>query len=155
MMFRRYGQMVLALHERHTRLLLAVRSSGKDAWPISQTMKEILSPLPKAWRQSVTFDNGTEFACHYELHDLDIETYFCDTYAPWQKGGIENALGRLRRFLPRKTDLDDLTDQQLAAVLQLYNNTPRKCLDYRSPAEVFWEKVLHFKREFTPLPSQG
>ena len=52
----------------------------------------VLGPLPPPWRQTVTFDNGTEFARHYDLHALNIETFFCDTYAPWQKGGIENAI---------------------------------------------------------------
>ncbi|MYC34711.1 MAG: hypothetical protein F4X64_16230 [Chloroflexi bacterium] len=52
------------------------------------------------WRKSVTFDNGAEFARHYRLHELGMETFFCDTRSPWQKGGVENAIGRLRRGLP-------------------------------------------------------
>ena len=46
-------------------------------------------------RRTVTFDNGTEFAQHYQLHALGMETFFCDTHSPWQKGGVENAIGRL------------------------------------------------------------
>src|SRR5215510_5702466 len=61
--------------------------------------------MPPELRKTVTFDNGTEFARHQELHRLAIKTFFCDPYAPWQKGGIENAIGRMRRFIPRKTDL--------------------------------------------------
>jgi len=155
MLFARYGQAVLFLHERHSRLLIATRLIGKDAVVVAGKIKEILAPLPVAWRQTVTFDNGTEFAFHYELHEIDTETYFCDAYAPWQKGGIENAIGRMRRLLPRKTDLATLSDDHFAKLILLYNNTPRKCLDYRTPAEVFWEKLLHFKCEFTPLPSPG
>ncbi len=149
MCFSKYGQVLLFLHERQTRLLVAVRPPSKEAHEIAQHMKAILAPLPLVWRQTVTFDNGTEFAYHYELHELGTETYFCDAHAPWQKGGIENALGRMRRLLPRKTDLAALTNHQFAQLVQLYNNTPRKCLDYRSPAEVFWEKLLHFKCEST------
>jgi len=155
MLFSKYGQIVLTLHERHTRLLLAIRPTSKDAYPIAQAMKDILAPLPAAWRQTVTFDNGTEFTYHYELHDIGIETYFCDTYAPWQKGGVENAIGRMRRMLPRKTDLASLSDDQFMRLVQIYNNTPRKCLDFRSPAEVFWEKALHFKCEFSSPPARG
>ncbi len=81
MLFKTYGQAVLTLHERHSRLLIAVRPPGKAAEPIAKAMIEILAPLPPAWRQTVTFDNGTEFACHYELHDLNVQTFFCDTYA--------------------------------------------------------------------------
>ena len=149
MLFRTYGQAVLTVHERHSRLLLAVRPPGKAAAPIATALARLLGPLPAPWRQTVTFDNGTEFARHHELHALGLETFFCDPHAPWQQGGVENAIGRLRRGLPRKTDLATLTDTRFTEVVQLYNNTPRKCLDYRTPAEVFWNEVLHFKCEST------
>lgn len=153
MCFSTYGQTLLFLHERHSRLLVAVRPQSKEAPEIVQAMKAILASLPPAWRQTVTFDNGTEFAWHYALHDLGIETYFCDAYAPWQKGGIENAIGRMRRLLPRKTDLATMTDHQFGQLIQRYNNTPRKCLDFRTPAEVFWSELLHFNCESTGMLS--
>lgn len=149
MLFYKYGQAVLTLHERSSRLLIAVRPPGKAAKPIAQAMSDILAKLPPAWRQTVTFDNGTEFSYHYQLHQLGIETFFCDTYAPWQKGGIENAIGRMRRGLPRKTDLTALTEDRFNQLIQAYNNTPRKCLDFHTPAEVFWKDMLHFKCEST------
>ena len=149
MLFRIYGQAILTLHERHSRLLIAVRPPGKSAAPIARAMKKILSPLPPQWRQTVTFDNGTEFAHHYKLHELQIQTFFCDTHSPWQKGGVENAIGRMRRTLPRKTDLATLTQRRFVELVQAYNNTPRKCLDYLTPAETFWNQVLHFKCEST------
>lgn len=154
MLFKTYGQAILTLHERHSRLLIAVRPPGKAAEPIAKAMTEILAPLPPAWRQTVTFDNGTEFARHHELHALNVQTFFCDTYSPWQKGGIENAIGRMRRNLPRKTDLVTLTDKRFVEIVQAYNNTPRKCLDYQTPAELFWKEVLHFKCECTFLRAQ-
>ncbi|MFH1374105.1 MAG: IS30 family transposase [bacterium] len=149
MLFRTYGQAILTLHERHSRLLIAARPPGKAAEPIAKAMADILAPLPPPWRQTVTFDNGTEFARHYQLHALDIKTFFCDTYSPWQKGGVENAIGRMRRTLPRKTDLATLTDNRFLELIQAYNNTPRKCLDFLTPAEIFWNNMLHFKFEST------
>ena len=154
MLFRTYGQVVLTLHERHSRLLIARRPPGKAADPIAQAMASILAPLPPQWRQSVTFDNGTEFARHHQLHALGIQTFFCDVRSPWQKGGVENAIGRMRRFLPRKTDLATLTQERFCQLVQAYNNTPRKCLGYNTPAEVFSSQVLHFKCESTFLLSQ-
>jgi IS30 family transposase len=147
MLFRIYGQAILTLHERSSRLLIAVRPPNKAADPIAKAMMEILAPLPPAWRQTITFDNGTEFARHYELHALNIQTFFCDTHAPWQKGGIENAIGRMRRTLPRKTDLATLSDERFIELIQAYNNTPRKCLDFQTPTELFWRNLLHFKCE--------
>jgi IS30 family transposase len=149
MLFRIYGQAILTLHERRSRLLLAVRPPGKAAGPIAKAMKNLLAPLPPPWRQTITFDNGTEFAHHYELHTLNTQTFFCDTYSPWQKGGIENAIGRLRRVLPRKIDLATISNKRFVELVQAYNNTPRKCLDFQTPAEFFWNDVLHFKCEST------
>ncbi len=65
-------------------------------------------------RQSITFDNDTAFARHTLLREaLEMATWFCDAYASWQKGGIENANGRLRRWLPRQTNIDNLADEDL------------------------------------------
>ena len=87
MLFRTYGHAVLTMHERHSRILIAVRPPGKASSPIASAMSQVLGQLPPQWRRTVTFDNGTEFALHYRLHDLGIETFFCDTYSPWQKRG--------------------------------------------------------------------
>ena len=153
MLFRTSGQAVLTLHERHSRILIALRPPGKSADPIASAIAGVLAPLPPQLRQTVTFDNGTEFARHHQLHALGIQTFFCDTHSPWQKGGVENAIGRLRRTLPRKTDLADLADDQFTLLLQAYNNTPRKCLGYYTSAETIWNQVLHLKCEFTLRPS--
>ncbi|MDP5362704.1 MAG: hypothetical protein NWP79_11260, partial [Paracoccaceae bacterium] len=72
---------------------------------------------------------------------LGLATYFCDAYASWQKGGIENANGRIRRWLPRQTNLDALSDEEIQDVAMTLNLTPRKCLGFRSPAEAFLNEL--------------
>lgn len=149
MLFSVYGQAVLALHERSSRLTAFIRQSSKHAQPLAETLHALLAPLPERLRRTLTFDNGTEFAFHYTLRDrLGIQTFFCDPHAPWQKGGVENAIGRLRRWLPRKTDLTHWPPERLHQLALLYNHTPRKCLGFATPAEVF-AKLLHFKCETT------
>ena len=106
MLFGVRKQALLILRERASRLSLVLRTESKGAEPVAQAMVATLGALPLEMRRSVTFDNGTEFARHYELHAIGTETFFCDVRSPWQKGGVENAIGRLRRELPRKTDLD-------------------------------------------------
>jgi IS30 family transposase len=154
-LFARYGQAILALHERASRILLAVQTPGKAAAPVANAIAALLAPLPRQMRQTITFDNGTEFARHHELNALSIATFFCDPHAPWQKGGIENAIGRMRKTLPRKTDLAALPHEELTERLRAYNNTPRKCLDWTTPAERFCQHLLHFKRESTCPPSRA
>jgi IS30 family transposase len=154
MMFAKYGQAVLTVHERQSRIILASRPRSKQAAPIARRLVRLFAKLPKRLRRTVTFDNGTEFAHHHELHRLAIRTFFCDPYSPWQKGGIENAIGRMRRFLPRKTDLATLSTRRFNALVRAYNNTPRKCIDFSTPAEAF-SKLLHFECESTSPLSRG
>lgn len=154
MAFAQYGQCVLALHDRTSRLLLATTPNSKVADTIAEHLANLFRSVPKGLRKTLTFDNGTEFARHYRLHELGLETFFCDPHAPWQKGGIENAIGRLRRFMPRKTDLEKLSPQRVQTFINVYNNTPRHCLDFRTPAEVFVAELLHFKCESTWPPSR-
>ena len=134
MLFATYGQSLLILHERQSRFLLAAYPPNRKADTTARHLQDLLAPLPKALRKTLTLDNGPEFARHYQI---GIDTFFCDTHAPWQKGGIENSIGRLRRHLPRKTSLDPLTPSQWQHHIQRYNNTPRKCLDFQTPAEAF------------------
>jgi IS30 family transposase len=155
MLFARYGQAVLALHERASRVLIALHVSSKASAGIAKTIAKVLTPLPPTLRKTITFDNGTEFARHYDLHQFNIATFFCDPYAPWQKGGIENAIGRMRRKIPRKTDLATLTPRQLSNLVAAYNNTPRKCLDWETPAAIFLSQLLHFECESTSPLSRG
>jgi len=150
------GQTILVAHERKSRLILGARQPGKAPQPVAKQLCAWFQPLDPRLRRTITFDNGTEFAQHLVLTDeLAIRTFFCDPYSPWQKGAVENAIGRLRRCLPRNTDLDTLDRELLEAWIAAYNNTPRKCLRFRSPAEVFLDKVLHFECESTPSLRSG
>ena len=154
MLFSTAGQAILIAHERHSRITFAVRQDTLKADPVAQALVKMLRPMPANLRRSITFDNGTEFYRHAHIgRQLGLDTYFCDPHAPWQKGGVENAIGRLRRNLPRKTNLSDLPSATLDAIVANHNNTPRKCLSFQTPAEVF--NPLHFECESTPGSSPG
>ena len=86
-------------------------------------------------RGSVTFDNDTCFARHMLLRGmLSATTYFCDAYASWQKGGVENANGRIRRWLPRGTDLDEISEDDIQEIAMTINLTPRRASDTDPPS---------------------
>jgi IS30 family transposase len=150
MNFRIPDQSVLVLHERRSRLMLGVKLPAKDAASVAKTMCTLPGTFAARLATNHHLRQRPEFGQHYRLHDHDIETYFCNTYSPWQKGGVENGIGRLRRVLPRHTDLTKLTRKQLTHLFQHYNNTPRKCLDFLTPTEFFWRELLHFKCESSP-----
>lgn len=138
MLFAKCGQGLLFLHERQTRFNIVYRPTDRKAAPTAKTIARQLGKLPKAMRKSISFDNGNEFAEHHRLHQSPgLQTFFCDPHSPWQKGGVENSIGRLRRFLPRKADLNLVTAADLRRHVHRLNNTPRKCLDFKTPAEAF------------------
>ncbi|MDA0656742.1 MAG: IS30 family transposase [Proteobacteria bacterium] len=86
MLFAKYGQVVLVAHERKSRLLIANRQPSKAAVPVAKTLIRLFKPLPECLRQSITFDNGTEFARHYLLTEkFNMKTFFCDPYAPCKR----------------------------------------------------------------------
>lgn len=83
---------------------------------------------------SLTLDNGVENA---RYKDLNIPTYFCDPYSSWQKGTVENGIGLIRRFIPKKADLKDFSQDQIDSFISIINNTPMKILGYQTPNQVF------------------
>jgi IS30 family transposase len=156
MLFAAPGQAILVGLERKSRVVLLAKQPSKASQPAVGKLAAWFRPLDRRLRKTITLDNGTEFAQHFVLTDeLAIRTFFCDPHSPWQKGAIENAIGRLRRSLPRKTNLNTIDDVLLSAYVAAYNNTPRKCLGFKSPAQVFLAQVLHFKCESTPSLRSG
>jgi IS30 family transposase len=153
--FRDRRQNLLVAHERTSRFTLIAKTANRQSRVILAQLKRWFSRLPPDLRQSLTQDNGPEFAKHHKLNEaLGIKTYFCDPHSPWQKGSIENMNGRLRRNLPRSTDLSTLSHAALAALARRHNNMPRKCLGFKTPAEVIQERLQpsHFNRESIGRP---
>jgi IS30 family transposase len=127
---------VLVLKERKTRFVLAARLAGKSAAETVAVLMAVFRRLDPRLRSSITFDNDTAFARHGLLASAcAMTTWFCDAYASWQKGAVENANGRLRRDLPRDLDLDALGDAELQEIVLTHNLTPRKCLGFLTPVQ--------------------
>ncbi|WP_412766101.1 IS30 family transposase [Shouchella miscanthi] len=101
-------------------------------------------PLPKGAFQTATVDRGKEFACYATLEStLDVAFYFADPYSSWQRGSNENGNDLLRELYPKGTDLAHVDPFELAKVLSLINNRPRKCLQWRTAHKVFEQELLH------------
>lgn len=126
-----------SLVERKSRYAMFSRMGQKTAEQTRDIILERLKPLPTKMRQTLTFDNGTEFARHEEITDgIGTKCFFARPYASWQRGTIENVNGLVRRYFPKGTDFSKITDEQVAWVESRINNRPRKCLGYKTPAEV-------------------
>ncbi|PJE80621.1 hypothetical protein CI610_00360 [invertebrate metagenome] len=88
--------------------------------------------------KTITFDNGLEFAEHETIaKGLEAYIYFAHPYASWERGINENTNGLIRQYLPKGTDFNEVTDEQIKIIMTRLNNRPRKTRGCRSPNELF------------------
>lgn len=129
---------ITTLIERKTRMGFLVKNTSKHSNLVISGIENVLVHLPPPLRRSLSLDQGTEFAFYQRLEEkFGLKTYFCDPHSPWQKGANENFNGRLRHFLPKKSDICNLSQSDLDQIAEQMNTTPRKCLGYQTPKEAF------------------
>ena len=127
--------LIVTLVDRKTRFLCAALLSDRDSDDTRHAIVRALSGLPV---KSLSLDNGAEFAKFKAIEaDLSAPVFFAEPHKPWQRGSNENMNGILRFFFPRGFDFHSINDSILQAVVHSINNRPRKCLGWRSPAELF------------------
>lgn len=137
MQFKKQKAGLSVQYERKGMLTRIHKVPNKSAEATEGAIRETLDAVPDDLCQSMTFDNGGEGACHTRIRDdFGMVTYFCDPYSSWQKGGVENTNGLIRRYLPRSTDLATITDAEIEIIQERLNNRPRKKLGYRTPNQV-------------------
>lgn len=91
---------------------------------------------------TITFDNDKGFADHMDVaKKLNVKTYFTRPYTSQDKGTVENRIGQLRRFFPKKTDLSIVTNEQVKGVERLLNDRPVRKFNYKTPNQVLLEKI--------------
>lgn len=140
MVFSKQRERLSVQYERKAKYVVIHRLSDGTAESTEAALHDAIQSLPQHLWKTLTFDNGGEGANHSNLRaTYDIKTYFCDPYSSWQKGGVENVNGIIRRFLPRSTDMSRLTQQDVYAIQEKINHTPRKSLGYKTPAEALEE----------------
>lgn len=126
---------LLTLTDRKSRFEEAVKIPYEGCDPVHGA---IIARRKKLGARSFTFDRGSAFSLWRMIEqDTNATVYFADPHAPWQRGTNENANGRLRRVFPKGFDFDTITQRDVNRVVRLMNHTKRKCLDWRTPCEVF------------------
>lgn len=128
---------IMGVVERVSRFLAAKKLTAKTATNMDRSLVQRLKKYPSKLL-SITYDNGSENVLHIKTNKkLNTKSYFCEPYHSWEKGSIENRIGQIRRFFPKKTDWNSVTQIELNRVVNLINNRPMKCLKFKTPAEVF------------------
>jgi transposase, IS30 family len=128
---------IVTLDDRKSKLRLAAPLPGKKAKYVKEAMVALFLPI-KQFVKTVTFDNGKEFTLHENIaEELDCKTYFAKPYHSWERGQNENANGLLRQYFPKAMELVDITMKQVVEAIDKLNSRPRKCLNFKTPYEVF------------------
>lgn len=129
--------------ERVSRYLMIDKLLARGAAPKTDLVKDRFLDFPKPARRSLTTDNGAENTNHEEITDyLNMPVYFCHAYHSWEKGTVENTIGRIRRFIPKGESVDPIPEREIKMIEDKMNHTPRKCLQFRTPYEKMQE-LLH------------
>jgi IS30 family transposase len=135
----RQSKVALAVFiERSSRYIKIKKIKQNKASAFSKAIIRRMITLPPLARRSITYDNGSENTQHEFVNDqLNTDSYFCNPYHSWEKGSVENVIGLIRRFFPKKTDFAKITHKRIKEVESLLNSRPRKCLNFKTPSEVF------------------
>jgi len=129
---------LVTLTERKSRFTLLRRVANKQAKLVSQAIVELLHWV--AALESITADNGKEFAAHQHISQtLSVDFYFAHPYSSWERGTNENTNGLIRQYLPKSRSLKNVSLQEEIMIMDRLNLRPRKCLDFRTPFEVFFD----------------
>lgn len=130
--------------ERKTRWYIAIKMPNRTAKSMENAINFVLDRLPAGAFKTATVDRGKEFSCYSNIEkNKEIQVYFADPYSSWQRGSNENGNGLLREFFPKQTDLAKVSYEELKHALILINNRPRKCLNWKTTHEAFYEELLH------------
>jgi IS30 family transposase len=142
---RRHHQAIVTLTERKSRFALLRKVEQRKADLVSEAVIDLLQPVADR-SHTITGDNGKEFAEHERIADeLGIDFFFAHPYAAWERGANENMNGLVRQYIPKNRDLVSVTDDELLKIISKLNHRPRKCLDFRTPFEVFFEQSVALK----------
>lgn len=145
------GGLLLFAICRSSRYVMARKLKAKSADEVLRASKRMLSGYAV---KTITSDRGSEFARYRGAEDyFNADWYVCAPRCPHQRGSIEGAIAQMRRWIPKSMLADDIKETKLSAIVRRLNNTPRKSLDYKSPAEVISEKTKTMSETTkTPIP---
>ena len=130
--------------ERMSRFTLVGYSATKETDAVMAVFKALLRDLPREMVQSLTLDNGKEYAKFKVLvRDCGLDVFFAKPYHSWERGTNENRNGVVRIVLPKGSRFDNITKEQMERIDRLLNDRPLRCLGWRTPREVFTARLQY------------
>ncbi len=139
------GARLVTMVDRTSRLTMAKKCPSGESEATNETIIEMMKLWPEGMVKSITPDRGREFARYQNISEeySHVVFYFPPAYSPWERGTNENTNGLIREYIPKGIDIDSFSDEYIQQIVDDLNYRPRKCLGWRTPYEVHFEKVLH------------
>jgi len=132
---------IVSYVDRRSKFVVLKQVDRKTSNLVTQGTLEKLNGLPVL---TITYDNGKEFAEHMKISStLDAACYFAKPYHSWERGLNEHTNGLVRQYLPKGTNLREVSDETVQAIADKLNHRPRKSLGYQTPMEVFMASSQH------------
>jgi transposase, IS30 family len=132
---------LLVITDRASLKSSLVKISTKAAKPIAKSIIRKMKPCEQ-WLKTITYDNDLAFAWHEMVNEeLKTRSFFTHPYTSQEKGTVENRIGVLRRFFPKKTDFTLVTAKQVSQVEKMINERPVRKFNYQTPNAVFLQKL--------------
>lgn len=142
MMGKDHKSALLVMTDRATLITTMDFLQGKDSQAVKQKIEDRINWVGKSWIKTLTFDNDMAFALHHEIAEkYGIKTFFTRPYTSQDKGTVENRIGLIRAFLPKKTDLNEISNQTIAEIENKINKRPIRKFNYLTPKE----KLLSYR----------
>ena len=143
-----HKEAIVTINDRASGVLKMKKAKSKEASIIKKVIVELLEEW-KPYIQTITSDNGKEFAGHeYIAEILNIEYYFAHAYHSWERGSNENLNGLVRQYIPKKSDFRNITNEFIKKIETKLNNRPRKRYNYKSPIFVMENLLFNQKVAF-------
>jgi IS30 family transposase len=137
-----HHQAIITLIERKSRFALLRKVEQRTAGQVSNALIDLLQPVADRLH-TITADNGKEFAEHERVaRELQVDFFFAHPNAAWERGANENMNGLVRQYIPKERNFASVADVELIQIMKRLNYRPRKCLDFMSPFEVFFNQSV-------------
>jgi IS30 family transposase len=151
------GSALATFNDRSDKRVKIKKLPRKTADYMKDAAISVLSKEPREFARTLTLDNGAENSKHSEISScIGVKVYFARPYHSWERGSNERTNGLIRRYFPKKTNFDDVSEEQIALVEEIINNRPMKCLNWKTPNEVYQDnlsKLLSKRNQSVALES--
>lgn len=131
------------LVERKARFTFIVKLDNRKSATVRRGFVKEFRRTDTLFKKTLTYDNGNEMAQHKRFTEqTQMPVFFAHPYSSWERGTNENTNGLIRRFFPKGTDFNKVSEEELKIVQEKLNNRPRKILGYSTPNEIFTLELL-------------